>query len=263
MPTARADSVYINPKKVFRFFFHQTSYPLPINLMDTSTARFGARTLGDTANAALLEQLSQSIDKHAAAATFAVGGAIPILDSADRNGPEIPIQQQKHNVPSSPSESPSPIPMLGAAESLNSPADQAAPASATEQSKPNIHTSSPVILRWDSPNDSNLISKLVFPLEPNTSRNLEQLVKDCQPATFGYKGKDIYDETYRKASKLEASAFSSTLNPYELGIIDAIAQVLLPSVKDANSMRGVRAELYKLNVSDTTYPHHTPVCSDK
>lgn len=263
MPTARADSVYINPKKVFRFFFHQTSYPLPINLMDTSTARFGARTLGDTANAALLEQLSQSIDKHAAAATFAVGGAIPILDSADRNGPEIPIQQQKHNVLSSPSESPSPIPMLGAAESLNSPADQAAPASATEQSKPNIHTSSSVILRWDSPNDSNLTSKLVFPLEPNTSGNLEQLVKDCQPATFGYKGKDIYDETYRKASKLDASAFSSTLNPYELGIIDAIAQVLLPSVKDANSMRGVRAELYKLNVSDTTYPHHTPVCSDK
>jgi len=234
--------------------------------MDTSTARFGAQTLGGTANAALLEQLSQSIDEHTAAATFAVGGAIPILDSADRNGPEIPIQQQQQqqqqNAPSSPSESPSPIPMLGVAESLNSPADQVAPASATEQPKPDIHTSSPVILRWDSSNDSNLTSKLVFPLEPNTSGNLEQLVKDCQPATFGYKGKDIYDETYRKASKLDASAFSSTLNPYELGIIDAIAQVLLPSVKDANNMRGVRAELYKLNVSDTTYPHHAPVCSE-
>ena len=230
--------------------------------MDASTARFGARTLGDTANAALLEQLSQSIDKHAAAATFAVGGAIPILDSPDRNGPEIPIQQQQ-NAPSSPSESPSTIPMSGAAESLNPPADQAAPASTTEKSKPNIHTSSPVILRWDSSNDSNLISKLIFPLEPNTSGNLEQLIKDCQPATFGYKGKDIYDETYRKASKLDASAFSSTLNPYELGIIDAIAQVLLPSVKDANNMRGIRAELYKLNVGDTTYPYHTLVCSDK
>ena len=258
MPTARADSVYINPKKVFRFFFHQTSYPLPINLMDTSTARFGARTLGDTANAALLEKLSQSIDEHAAAATFAVGGAIPILDSADRNGPEIPIQQQQ-NAPSSPST----IPTSGAAEPLNPPAGQAAPASTTEKPKPNIHTSSPVILRWDSSNDSNLISKLIFPLEPNTSGNLEQLIKDCQPATFGYKGKDIYDETYRKASKLDASAFSSTLNPYELGIIDAIAQVLLPSVKDANNMRGIRAELYKLNVSDTTYPYHTLVCSDK
>ena len=181
--------------------------------MATSTARSGARTLGDAANAALLEQLSQSIEEHAAAATFAVGGAIPILDSAD----------------------------------------QVAPASTAKQSKPNIHTSSPVILRWDSSNDSNLISKLVFPLEPNTSGNLEQLVKDCQPATFGYKGKDIYDETYRKASKLDASAFSSTLNPYELGIIDAIAQVLLPSVKHAENMRGIRAELYKLNVSDTTY----------
>jgi len=210
--------------------------------MDTSTARFGAQTLGGTASAALLEQLSQSIDEHAAAATFAVGGAIPILDSADRNGPKIPIQQQQQQ---------------------QNPADQVAPASATEQSKPNTHTSSPVILRWDSSNDSNLTSKLVFPLEPNTSGNLEQLVKDCQPATFGYKGKDIYDETYRKASKLDASAFSSTLNPYELGIIDAIAQVLLPSVKDASNMRGVRAELYKLNVSDTTYPHHTPIYSNK
>jgi len=216
--------------------------------MAASTARFGARALGNAANAALLKQLSQSIDEHAAAATFAVGGAIPILDSAaGANGDEKPKKRQ-------PRKPAAPPPKKIAA-------DQVASASTTEQSKPNIHTSPPVILRWDSSNNSK--SKLVFPLEPNTSGNLEQLVKDCQPATFGFKGKDIYDETYRKASKLDASEFSSTLNTYELGIIDAIAQVLLPSVKDVNNMRGVRAELYKLNVSDTTYPHHILVCSDE
>jgi hypothetical protein len=31
---------------------------------------------------------------------------------------------------------------------------------------------------------------------------VEQLVADCQPATFGRGGKDVYDESYRKAGAL-------------------------------------------------------------
>lgn len=48
---------------------------------------------------------------------------------------------------------------------------------------------------------------------------------------------------------MDRSAFSSDFCPYELGIIDTIAQVLLPNTKEGISMKGVRAELYKLNVS--------------
>ncbi|OCL13928.1 hypothetical protein AOQ84DRAFT_429161 [Glonium stellatum] len=148
--------------------------------MDEHTFRDGARTLGETANAALLAQLSSSIEEQAAEATFAQPGK---SDPAAARSVQVPI--------------------------TNSQAKYC---------------------------------------RPNTSGNLEQLIKDCQPATFGFKGKDVYDESYRKASKLDASAFCSSFNPYELGIIDTIAQVLLPSIKEAKNMRGVRAELYKLNI---------------
>lgn len=83
---------------------------------------------------------------------------------------------------------------------------------------------------------------------------LEQLVKDCKPATFGLDGKDVLDETIRKGGKLESSEFSTSFNPYDFGIVDAIVQALLPSIvrpegKASYSERwGVVAELYKLNV---------------
>lgn len=78
--------------------------------------------------------------------------------------------------------------------------------------------------------------------------SLTKLVRDCQPASFGYKGKDVLDESYRKATKLDRSAFAVDFCPYELGIIDTIAQVLLPNAGGNNGTHGVRAELYKLNV---------------
>jgi hypothetical protein len=69
-----------------------------------------------------------------------------------------------------------------------------------------------------------------------------------QPATFGRGREDVYDETYRKALKMDTTAFCSTFDPYSLGIVDTIAQVLLPSIVDSSTHRSVRAELYKLNV---------------
>ncbi len=77
---------------------------------------------------------------------------------------------------------------------------------------------------------------------------LAALQQDCQPASFGYQGKDVHDETYRKASKMDRSAFSSDFCPYELGIVNTIAQVLLPEKSEGFRTSGVRAELYKLNV---------------
>lgn len=111
--------------------------------------------------------------------------------------------------------------------------------------------SAPVAVRWDGqPNASKPGHghKILFPLEPTTAGNLERLVADMAPATFGRGGQDVYDEAYRKALKLDPSEFCSTFNPYESGIVDTVAQMLLPTVIDSTRFRAVRAELYKLNV---------------
>jgi hypothetical protein len=108
-----------------------------------------------------------------------------------------------------------------------------------------------VDFRWDA-NDPSVESrriKVTLPLEPGTERNLQQLIEDMAPATFGLKGKDVYDESYRKALKMDPSQFSTTFNPYELGIVDAVAQALLPTLRHSKQTRAVKAELYKLNVS--------------
>ncbi|KAG6360974.1 hypothetical protein INS49_009193 [Diaporthe citri] len=114
-----------------------------------------------------------------------------------------------------------------------------------------ISTSEPVTIRWDpaTPETPASRAKLVHPIVPNSQGNIEKLINDLEPASFGYHAKDIFDETYRKALKLDTNKFASTFNPYECGIIDGIAQVLLPSTPESDLRRGVRAELYKLNVS--------------
>lgn len=103
------------------------------------------------------------------------------------------------------------------------------------------------------------IRKLTLPpIVSNTSGTvaIEELLKACTPATFGKKGQEVLDESYRKAVKLDSDQFSTSFNPYEAGIIDAIAQSLLPGIakpfSDGESKHeenlGVIAELYKLNV---------------
>ncbi|OTB12107.1 hypothetical protein K445DRAFT_67065 [Daldinia sp. EC12] len=112
--------------------------------------------------------------------------------------------------------------------------------------------SSRMILRWDSLKSSTPDShcKLEFPIVPSTSDNLARLVADMSPAKFGLGKKDVYDENYRKALKLDPSHFALNFSPYECGIIDSIAQILLPDWQAGNNKkhRGVRAELYMLNV---------------
>lgn len=101
---------------------------------------------------------------------------------------------------------------------------------------------SPVTLRWDA---AQQIEKLVFPHPDQVA--IQALVESTQPASFGRNGRDVVDESYRKASKLDPTAFSTNFCPYAAGIIDTIGQALLP-LPD-NSSQGIRAELYKLNVS--------------
>jgi len=133
--------------------------------------------------------------------------------------------------------------------------------STSKQVHNQIPTTEPVTIRFGKAG-SGLVLRL--PTE-GTDRALQSLLSSCEPATFGRGGQDVYDETYRRATKLDTTEFCTDFNPYEHGIIDIIAQLLLPSVR--TDFSGIRAELYKLNAySAPAYfkPHvDTPSSSDQ
>ncbi|KAI4091214.1 MAG: hypothetical protein LQ339_008191, partial [Xanthoria mediterranea] len=139
-------------------------------------------------------------------------------------------------------------------------------------------TSAPVVIRWDR-KDGKTISKLILPVARETGPGegppskkqkadsdglgtenhaaIQNLLNDCAPASFGKDGKDVLDDSYRKALKLDSDQFSTNFNPYDVGIIGAIAQTLLPGLAKPITTKseertcaeclGVVAELYKLN----------------
>jgi hypothetical protein len=67
-------------------------------------------------------------------------------------------------------------------------------------------------------------------------------------------GSDVYDEAYRRAGAMCTDQFMTDFCPYAAGIIDVVTQLLVPPTvgetagSTAATMRGLRAELYKLNV---------------
>ena len=101
-----------------------------------------------------------------------------------------------------------------------------------------VYISSSVINIAD--NNSSRISLCDPPSEA-----LELLAKACDPATFGRNKDDVYDESYRKAKKLNAGSFIVGLDVVKLGLIDVIRENLILGEKSA---KPVRAELYNLNV---------------
>jgi hypothetical protein len=119
-------------------------------------------------------------------------------------------------------------------------------------------TSQPVTIRWDphsaQPGESR---NACFPPSASSAGTgmamLKALLQDCAPATFGRGSEDVLDESYRKASKLDSSAFSTDFCPYKLGIVNTAAELLMPGVGLGFS-GAVEAELYKLNVGSPTRP---------
>ncbi|KAJ4303906.1 hypothetical protein N0V88_001506 [Collariella sp. IMI 366227] len=201
-----------------------------IRYLDEKPKMPAAPAASTMADSPLLKELRRSVAKETKAFTFTCGGTIPIVAA---------------------------LPEVGGVSRLE-PKDEAAADSGdeafsdTDTASEDLRSTSclPIDLRWD-PTDVSVQSrqsKITFPLEASTEGNLQQLVKDMVPATFGLGGQDVYDELYRKAGKLDPTQFSSTFNPYELGIVDAIAQALLPSLRHAKQTRAVKAELYKLNL---------------
>ncbi|KAI0894600.1 hypothetical protein F4806DRAFT_497846 [Annulohypoxylon nitens] len=114
-----------------------------------------------------------------------------------------------------------------------------------------VPSCNPVALRWDSSNPSALSShcKLALPMEPLTSDNLTNLIADMTAAAKNLDGENQSSETYKKVLQFDASQFSVNFSPYTCGIIDALAQFLLPEfTEDDDECTAVKAELCKLNV---------------
>src|SRR5216684_8752342 len=80
----------------------------------------------------------------------------------------------------------------------------------------------------------------------NTSfGDLEQLAQVCEPASFGINDKDVLDETYRKARKMDSERFSTPLVPEQTDLVKVLRGHLL---EGTDSTRKLKVELYKLNV---------------
>lgn len=110
----------------------------------------------------------------------------------------------------------------------------------------NASETSSLVIRWDS-GDTNHCRKVSLPVvesDADSQAAFAKLLEDSEPATYGVGSEAVLDETYRKAGKMNAARFSTNFNPYEHGVIDAIAQALTHS-----DHRGIKAELYNLNVS--------------
>ena len=110
----------------------------------------------------------------------------------------------------------------------------------------------PIKIRWGSSmgQDTGRLCELPIADDSERQEAFTKLIHDCQPATFGLGNKDVLDEEYRKAGKMDSEEFCSSFNLAEHSIMDTITQALVQSVWSKKEMNGVRAELYKLNVSD-------------
>ena len=109
----------------------------------------------------------------------------------------------------------------------------------TVDTKPLV--SPPVVIRWDLPS-GKAIRKMTLPAvqKAGPTSAISELLKDCSPATFGHKGQEVLDPSYRRAVKLDSHQFCTNFSPHDFGIIDAIAQTLLPEIAQVSS--GTRTE---------------------
>ena len=81
-----------------------------------------------------------------------------------------------------------------------------------------------------------------------SDQQLASLEAACQPATFGVAQKDVLDESYRKAGKMDVSEFAAQFSPTSSGILEGIRKSLFMG----RTNESIRVELYKLNVYGTS-----------
>ncbi|KAG9552016.1 hypothetical protein KCU71_g8999, partial [Aureobasidium melanogenum] len=90
-----------------------------------------------------------------------------------------------------------------------------------------VVSTKPITIRY-GPSGHGQILRL--PTDTTNDPAFMKLISTCEPATFGRGDKDVYDEQYRKATKLDTEDFLADFCPYETGIIDIVQQLLMPSV---------------------------------
>ena len=86
-----------------------------------------------------------------------------------------------------------------------------------------------------------------------TPKDLDLLTAACNPATFGCGKKEVYDESYRKAVKMDPADFAITLDPAGFGLTRTIEDQLLQG--ETEKMR-IKAQLHQLNVYGDPRPLH-------
>ncbi|KAI6158907.1 hypothetical protein EDD17DRAFT_1617901 [Pisolithus thermaeus] len=63
-------------------------------------------------------------------------------------------------------------------------------------------------------------------LSNSRQEDLGKLSDVCQPATFGVNKEDVYDESYRKAEKLDISNFATSFDLNNTGLVDIVHDAL-------------------------------------
>ncbi|MCJ1442487.1 MAG: hypothetical protein MMC23_002982 [Stictis urceolatum] len=121
----------------------------------------------------------------------------------------------------------------------------------TSKVRKQLVATEPVTIRFGAPGTGDIVR---FPCSSEDDPSFQALVATYQPATSGLQGKDVYDESYHKATKLDTSDFCADFCPCSFGIINRINQLLLSTMDE---YRGVRAELDKLNVYTGPSRHFT------
>lgn len=113
--------------------------------------------------------------------------------------------------------------------------------SAEDKSLDQSPISAPITIRFGPDGEGRTL------LSPPTTDDgpFLKLLAACDPASFGIGGKEVHDEAYRKATKLDPADFCTDFCPYTSGIVNIVNQLLVPSIQEQGS---VKAELYKLNV---------------
>src|SRR5579859_440914 len=88
--------------------------------------------------------------------------------------------------------------------------------------------------------------KVVFPASAD---EMENLARNCDPATFGVGGESRLDVEYRSAWKLDNSKFATSFHPFDSDIMEIIKQLLFFGAIHLEPFQPIIvAELYKLNV---------------
>ena len=88
----------------------------------------------------------------------------------------------------------------------------------------------PIVVRFDGPGPQ----KVQFPLPKTADGQADEgftaLLARCQAASFGRRGEDVVDESYRRAVKLDNKDFSVNFHPHDYGIVDTISQTLFSTL---------------------------------